>query len=456
MLNLSRIQRGVTLLSLRRLVRWRGSRWLISLARASPLLERLHDGPPPAAELLLHPPPRFSVGLHARCMHLKWSRETALLRDAGILYEYITGTVEIVETVRAVGKSSNETYIFKLRCPETERRTLIQRTPRHQASAMEIPHLLHQSWRDANVPQGLQEAIRSWRRVQPEWRYQFHSDADNLNLVRQRYPWLMPVFMRSTGIQRADISRYMYMHAFGGVYADLDVELLKPLSPMLAQLPQLFGPNTSVLLGQEPLAHAVLLERKARQVCNAVLASVPGHPFWLDVLHRINRAGRAGLEPVGTTGPRMLEKVVDTWHARHGGGPSGGGVMVVEPDVFYPTWDPMQHATFRQRCAQVVRRRAKTWGWGAVPTDSLADLRLRACERLRRESFRPTIVPAAFTNHLWTHTWINGASKVSLVQLYRLENARRSRRLRQLPRAWQVGLPACGRVNASSPDAPCL
>lgn len=288
-----------------------------------------------------------------------------------------------------------------------------------------IPHIIHQSWRDAAlVPRGLQSAILSWRRIMPKWHYEFHSDADNLRLVQARYPWLVPFFMRSSAIQRADISRYMYMHAVGGVYADLDVELLQPLTPLLRQLRRERGLNASVILGQEPLAHAVLLEYKPRQVCNAVLASVKGHPFWLEVLHRIASARGGGTDPVGSTGPRLLERVVREWHVRHGGGGGigGGGVVVVAPDIFYPTWDPMQRKTFRERCVRAGGGMRVLRTPRAVALD---EMRERTCARLRREGFRPTVVPEAFTNHLWTHTWINGASKVSLGDVFRLERGRR-------------------------------
>ena len=60
------------------------------------------------------------------------------------------------------------------------------------------------------------------------------------------------------------------------------VELLQPLGPLLEA--SCARHNATILMGQEPLAHSVLLEAKPRQTCNAVLASAAGHPFWLWVL----------------------------------------------------------------------------------------------------------------------------------------------------------------------------
>jgi len=279
-----------------------------------------------------------------------------------------------------------------------------------------IPHIVHQTWRSSStIPRGLaSRCVASWRRLQPRWQYAFHSDDDNHRLVRERYPWLQGAYSRFSPIQRADLARYLYMHAFGGVYADLDVELLKPLGPLLKA--QRWRHNASVILGQEPLAHAVLLEHKPRQVCNAVIASAPGHPFWLAVLRRVERGG-AFADPVLTTGPRMLEVVFNEWTGRHGG--DAGGVVVVPPDTFYPTWDPMQAETFRQRCRSQAssmttrfrRRSAGKRGGGDIEGYDAV------CARLRREGFVPTIPGdgSAYANHLWTHTWIPGASKTAVL-----------------------------------------
>jgi len=165
-----------------------------------------------------------------------------------------------------------------------------------------------------------------------------------------------------------------------------------------------------------PLAAWERHQTQPRQVCNAVIASAPGHPFWLAVLRRVERGG-AFADPVLTTGPRMLEVVFNEWTGRHGG--DAGGVVVVPPDTFYPTWDPMQAETFRQRCRSQAssmttrfrRRSAGKRGGGDIEGYDAV------CARLRREGFVPTIPGdgSAYANHLWTHTWIPGASKTAVL-----------------------------------------
>jgi hypothetical protein len=142
--------------------------------------------------------------------------------------------------------------------------------------------------------------------------------------------------------------------------ADLDVELLAPLDALLNQTATL---GASAMLGQEPLPHAVLLERQPRQICNAVLASARGHPFWLWALHmaalRVSTDQGWG-DPVGSTGPRMLEQAVIKWQARHAN--TELSLQIAQPDTFFPLWDSMQKETFEARCLfNDYANQSETW-----------------------------------------------------------------------------------------------
>ena len=265
-----------------------------------------------------------------------------------------------------------------------------------------VPHVLHQTWKTKEVPQGLQKACKTWRNLQPTWRYRLWTDEANEALVSSKYPWLLSVFGELSSIQRADIMRYLYMHSFGGVYADLDVTLVQPLRPLLARHRRL---NASILIGQEPLAHALLLERRPRQVSNAVLISIPGHPFWLDaVRHAVHGVDSTTMyaDPVGITGSRMLERAVTRWHRRRREAeqkyhlPRREDLVVVDPDVFFHPWDPIHNETLRRRCSRLS---------AAASADAAAILAV--CAQLRRDRFRPTSVPPGrFTHHTWAHSWM--------------------------------------------------
>ena len=109
-----------------------------------------------------------------------------------------------------------------------------------------IPRISHQSWKTDRVPLELRPLSERWRASPEEWRHRFWSDDGNRQLWVQYVPQLLPTYDGySNAVQRADATRLLYMHLFGGaargarrrdwrtvltgrpslagVYADLDV-----------------------------------------------------------------------------------------------------------------------------------------------------------------------------------------------------------------------------------------
>lgn len=44
-----------------------------------------------------------------------------------------------------------------------------------------------------------------------------------------------------TGVEKADIMRYFILYHYGGIYADLDMEAVRPIEPLLAKHDKNFG-----------------------------------------------------------------------------------------------------------------------------------------------------------------------------------------------------------------------
>lgn len=66
---------------------------------------------------------------------------------------------------------------------------------------------------------------------------------------------------------RADAARYLYMHKYGGLYSDLDIEAVKAFDDVLTTLP-----NASVLL-----AYMGTDYKYPHNIPNAFMASKPGY-----------------------------------------------------------------------------------------------------------------------------------------------------------------------------------
>ena len=104
--------------------------------------------------------------------------------------------------------------------------------------------------------------------------------------------------------------RYMLLHAYGGVYADVDVESVQPLERLLDTGGRAGG--ASCVVAPEPVAHGAILEGKPHRemVSNAIMASKPGHALWRMALEEIQHSAETGDgDPVSLTGPRLLSNV---------------------------------------------------------------------------------------------------------------------------------------------------
>jgi hypothetical protein len=230
-----------------------------------------------------------------------------------------------------------------------------------------IPRIIHQTWKSTEVPEPLARFQARFRELHPDYEYRLWTDAQNDAFVRDEFPEFYALYRSfSREIYRADVARCLYLWRFGGVYVDLDVEPLRRLDAFLAE-------HGDCVLGAEPESHAQKRRGKPLMACNAIMASVPGHPFWRRMLEEIaRRAARPGGEPVGVTGPLALAAVYE----EHG---ESLGVRVSSPDAFFPLPDLDAQS---------------------LPLDERARKHFRSMRELE-------LYPdASFGVHHWAHTWI--------------------------------------------------
>lgn len=203
--------------------------------------------------------------------------------------------------------------------------------------------------------------------MHPSFEYRLWTDADNERFVRSEYPELYELYRSfPREIYRADLARCLYLKRFGGVYVDLDIEPLRPVDGLLSN-------GDTCILGAEPESHARMHFGKPVMACNAVMASVPGHPFWDHLLEEIRRrASRHHREPVSVTGPLAL----DAAYLEHG---ARLGVRISAADAFFPLPDLGSH---KLRLAPESRK---------------------YYERMRSLELYPL---ASYGVHHWAHTWI--------------------------------------------------
>ena len=163
-----------------------------------------------------------------------------------------------------------------------------------------IPKLIHQTWKTDRIPEKWVPFADKVKMLNPEWSYKVWSDLENDEFVKREFPEFYRVF---TGfprkIMKADTIRYLIMYKLGGVYLDLDYEVLKPFD---------FGKINIIL----PLEESINQADSIKWIGNCFLASVPGHKFWQDVINDLQTNPPTVTDHsqvIKATGPMLLTRI---------------------------------------------------------------------------------------------------------------------------------------------------
>lgn len=188
-----------------------------------------------------------------------------------------------------------------------------------------MSYTIHQTWKTSQVPDRLVGCQQSWRTQNPNAEYKLWTDLDMDAFVKEHHGYFYDRWKDYPhSIQRVDSFRYMLMYTFGGAYADLDMQCIKSIQPLVNNSMQ----NDVVILGEENQQHSDGTMRAG----NAIMISAkPGHPFWAEVIvalqEEYHKSTRSPSSVFVTTGPSFLHDV----YRRH-----PAGVQVLPSDAFYP------------------------------------------------------------------------------------------------------------------------
>ncbi|MBG9389463.1 glycosyltransferase family 32 protein [Caenimonas aquaedulcis] len=222
---------------------------------------------------------------------------------------------------------------------------------------MSIPPLIFQTWKSTtDIPANFAYWSRTFREQNPGYEHRLWDDADNRRFIADHYAWFLPTYdAYPAEIYRADAVRYFFLYHFGGIYADMDTECLRPLDGVLGHGDVVLG-----RMGANP--------DFAQSLPNAVMLSRPRQPFWLLVMSLLqDPATLARRRPEFATGPALLRQAHQLWEVR-GADPSvaariaavqarlpahqqadtgPGRVVTVPGNVFFPLdWNDRIHQQF--------------------------------------------------------------------------------------------------------------
>lgn len=94
-----------------------------------------------------------------------------------------------------------------------------------------IPKIIHYCWlSDDPVPQELQNYMQSWKKKIPEYKF-IKWDFSRFN--KESSIWVSEAFDNKKYAFAADYIRLYAIYNYGGIYLDMDIEILKNFEPLL-------------------------------------------------------------------------------------------------------------------------------------------------------------------------------------------------------------------------------
>ena len=168
-----------------------------------------------------------------------------------------------------------------------------------------IPSRIFQTWKSkTEFPGGFAYWMRTFRELNPSFAHLLWDDDDNRDFIAGGFDWFLRTYDGyPREIYRADAVRYFFLYCYGGIYADMDVECLKPLDRLLE-----LGDIVLVRMGPDPDFPG--------SVPNAIMASRPRQEFWLFLISRLLQAAASPRSPEETTGPVLLKSALDLYLTR--------------------------------------------------------------------------------------------------------------------------------------------
>ncbi len=139
------------------------------------------------------------------------------------------------------------------------------------------------------------------KEINSEFQYMFWNDDDIDKFVSDNFNWFLPTFNSfQYKIQKIDAVRYMILYTYGGLYLDMDIKCLKSFSPLFETFTKpIYLPETSNVMFN-------------KNISNMIMASVPNHIFWINVLKEIQKRQSSSvkvneyIDVMTISGPLML------------------------------------------------------------------------------------------------------------------------------------------------------
>ncbi|KAI1076657.1 glycosyltransferase family 32 protein [Whalleya microplaca] len=171
--------------------------------------------------------------------------------------------------------------------------------PVEPSSAGAFPKKIWQTWKidPFSFEERDSTTAKTWTTKNPDYRYEILTDSNDVTYVEQhfgpegfnRLDFVDLYRSVSATIIKADLLRYLIMYAEGGVYADIDVEALKPVHKFIperydeADIDMVIG----VEIDQPGFKDHKILGKKSQSFCQWTFMAKPHLPVMLRLVENI-------------------------------------------------------------------------------------------------------------------------------------------------------------------------
>jgi mannosyltransferase OCH1-like enzyme len=227
-------------------------------------------------------------------------------------------------------------FTSPIRAAHRYRRELKYQVPLQPSTTL-IPRKIWQTWKvgPLGFEQKHSDAAKTWPAKNPSYRYEVLTDDNALEYLDGHYgvhgfnrPDLVDLYRElNITIIKADLLRYLVMYAEGGVYADIDVEALRPVNRFI---PERYNEEeVDMIVGveiDEPafVSHPIL-GSKCMSFCQWTFAARPRLPVMMRLIENIqdwlhDLSGQKGVpiselkldfnEVISGTGPSAFTRAI--------------------------------------------------------------------------------------------------------------------------------------------------
>jgi mannosyltransferase OCH1-like enzyme len=84
-----------------------------------------------------------------------------------------------------------------------------------------------QTWKTTEIPEHYKNFVNKIKTMNPRWNYIFFDDDDIIHFMKSTTPEYYETFLNLSGkIQQIDFFRYVAIYYYGGMYLDLDIDII--------------------------------------------------------------------------------------------------------------------------------------------------------------------------------------------------------------------------------------